>query len=108
MAQPNPFRYVRGGRSKTEILRAAEELDARRRHQIDNQRASIDRLLIAARTKDVEGASREIKTLHDRIAIAEMILQNTSELILMKDPETWTTPERSLMNALNEQEKTDG
>lgn len=48
-----------------EVIRKADELDARRRHQIENQVGTINRLLNGATYEE------EIQELHENLAVAQ-------------------------------------
>lgn len=52
-------------RSNEEILSVAEDLDNRRRHQIENQIQSINRLMEGSRY------DQEMKILHEQLAEAQ-------------------------------------
>lgn len=52
-------------KSTNDVLREADELDSRRRHQIENQVATINRLL------NGETYEGEIRSLHEELAASQ-------------------------------------
>lgn len=78
---------------KRTIAQAAEDLDRRRRQQIQNQIAAINRLLIGG------SYTEEMKRLHEQLADAQVRLDEISQIheTAIKEPRTDTRPDRTIL-----------